>query len=305
MQGDQKQFYFLTADASPTLAVTSTAEVGISMIELTQWIRPDVMKAQKRILIFDACNSGQAIKDFAKFGTSQQQYTVARSDERSQQIKAIDKLNEQSGLFILAASASNQSAYEMGKYGQGMLTYALLSSIKQNHGILENGKFLDVSRWFDASKTIVSELTKENGARQTPQMVSNTNFNIGIVDSEVLAGIILPIEKAMFSTTNLQNNDEKIAADDLDLSQQINNKLANIATRGSSSQILFVPGNATDAYQINGRYEIIGNKVNVKANIWQNKKILFKIEVTGAKDLLDQLATSIANEAISVISEKK
>ena len=84
-------------------------------------IRDRVLKAQKRILVFDACNSGQAIKDFVKMGNTDQGYLAARNDAQAQQIKAIDKLNEKSGLFILSASASNQSAYELGRYSQGLL----------------------------------------------------------------------------------------------------------------------------------------------------------------------------------------
>ena len=41
-------------------------------------------------------------KDFVKMGNSDQNYLAARNDDNAQQIKAIDKLNEKSGLFILS-----------------------------------------------------------------------------------------------------------------------------------------------------------------------------------------------------------
>ena len=126
-------------------------------------------------------------------GNGNQDYMVARNEDKAQQTKAIDKLNEKSGLFILSASASNQSAYEIGRYSQGLLTYSLLKAIKLQPDILSNGKYLDVSRWFDAAKETVSEISKESGARQDPQIVSNTNFNIGVVDEEVIAKIVLPM----------------------------------------------------------------------------------------------------------------
>ncbi|MFZ4771184.1 MAG: caspase family protein, partial [Ferruginibacter sp.] len=144
METEKKQFYFLTADASKASAVSAIADVGISTAELTEWMKPQNIKAQKRILIFDACNSGQAIKDFVQLGSSDQNYMVARNEDKARQIKAIDKLNEHSGLFILSASASNQSAYEMGRYSQGLLTYSLLKAIKERPDILEAGKYLDV-----------------------------------------------------------------------------------------------------------------------------------------------------------------
>ncbi|MBC7872907.1 MAG: caspase family protein, partial [Ferruginibacter sp.] len=108
MEGKEKQFYFLTSDASKMSAADAIAAVGISTAELTEWMKPQNIKAQKRILIFDACNSGQAIKDFVKLGNNNQDYLAARNDDNARQIKEIDKLNEKSGLFILSASASDQ-----------------------------------------------------------------------------------------------------------------------------------------------------------------------------------------------------
>ncbi|MBK8300346.1 MAG: caspase family protein [Chitinophagaceae bacterium] len=130
MQGkaENKQFYFLTADASQASAASLASEVGISMAELTEWIKPANIKAQKRIMIFDACNSGQAIRDFVTLGNKDQGYAAARNDEKGQEIKAIAKLNEKSGLFILSASASNQNAYEMTRYSQGVTHLRIIKS---------------------------------------------------------------------------------------------------------------------------------------------------------------------------------
>jgi uncharacterized caspase-like protein len=69
MEGkNKKEFYLLTADASKASVGEGVTDVGISTAELTDWIKPQNIKAQKRILIFDACNSGQAIKDFVNWG---------------------------------------------------------------------------------------------------------------------------------------------------------------------------------------------------------------------------------------------
>jgi len=303
MAGDKKQFYFLTADASDATGTEAVADVGISTSELTEWMKPQNIKAQKRILIFDACNSGQAIKDFVNIGNTDQGYMVARNDEKGQQIKAIDKLNEQSGLFILSASASNQSAYEMGRYSQGLLTYSLLKAIKQQPDILAEGKYLDVSRWFNAAEKTVTELTKENGARQQPQIVSNTNFNIGIVDEEVMAKIVLPQEKPLFTNSNLQNADENIAYDDKELSKLLDAKLSDISARGSDGPIVYTPNLKTgDVWVLSGRYEIKGKSIVVRINIRQgNAAPKHRFELTGTTDKLNELATAIAEKATSLV----
>lgn len=302
MEGEQKQFYFLTADASTLAAGSSVTEVGISTAELTEWMKPQNIKAQKRILIFDACNSGQAIKDFVKMGNDNQNYLAARNDDNAQQIKAIDKLNEKSGLFILSASASNQSAYEMGRYSQGLLTYSLLKAIKQQPDILEEGKYLNVSRWFNAAEKTVSELAKETGARQEPQVVTNTNFNIGIVDNEVIAKISLPMEKPLFAASNFQNSDEAIADDDLELSKTINLQLSDLATRGADSKIVYVTAtNSPDAYSLSGRYTVTGNTISITVNLKQNKVIKTKFLVSGTKDKLKELVTAVVDKAAGMV----
>lgn len=299
MEGQSKQFYFLTADAS---GFANAADVGISTAELTEWMKPQNIKAQKRILILDACNSGQAIKDFVKMGDDKQNYMAARSDDKSQQIKAIDKLNEKSGLFILSASASNQSAYEMGRYSQGLLTYSLLKAIKQDPTILEDGKFLNVSRWFNAAEKTVTELSKENGARQEPQIVTNTNFNIGLVDEDVIAKIVLPTEKPLFASSNFQNADENIADDDLELSKLINLQLSDIASRGTDSKLVYVMStNSPDAYTLSGRYIVTGNKINVIINVKQNKVVKTKFELNGSLDKLKELSEAIADKAAEMV----
>ena len=303
--GDEKeknQFYFLTADASPATAAAALPEVGISTADLAGWMKPQNIKAQKRILIFDACNSGQAIRDFVKLGNNDQGYLAARNDEQSRQIKAIDKLNEQSGFFILSASASNQNAYEMGRYSQGLLTYSLLKAIRQQPDILDQGKYLDVSRWFSAAEKTVTEITKENGARQQPQLISNTNFNIGIVDEEVMAGIILPEQKPVFTTSIFINSDETIGDDDLELSMMINRKLADISSRGTDGNIVYLTGSSLpDAWSLTGRYEIKGNTVTVKVNLKQQKEIKNRFEITGTKDKIAELAAAIITKASSFV----
>ena len=305
-EADKKQFYFLTADASTLSSTDAVKEVGISTSELTDWINPQNIKAQKRILIFDACNSGQAIKDFVKLGNDNQNFVAARNDDKSQQVKAIDKLNEKSGLFILSASASDQSAYEMGRYSQGLLTYSLLKAIKLQPDILDDGKYLDISRWFNAAEKTVAEISKESGARQEPQIVTNTNFNIGIVDQDVMSQIVLPQEKPLFTNSNFQNADDEIAADDLGLNKLTNQQLNELSSSGVNAGITYISGSASpDVYVLSGRYTITGNNISLKLFIRQNNQVKQKTELAGTKDKLNELAILIANKTAEWVRANK
>ncbi|MEO7924794.1 MAG: caspase family protein [Chitinophagaceae bacterium] len=299
MQGNEnkKQFYFLTADASKSSAIDATAEVGISTAELTEWMKPSNIKAQKRIMIFDACNSGQAIKDFVKLGEPGQGYVVARSDEKGQQIKAIEKLNNQSGLFILAASASDQNAYEMGRYSQGLLTYALLKAIKQQPDILENGKYLDVSNWLNAAKKTVSTLAGETGARQEPQLNASNNFNIGMVDDDVRSKIVLSSEKPLFARSNFQNADSKF--DNIKLRSAVDKELMSISSRGADGDITYsAEYEGTDAYGLTGEYKIAGDSISTSILLIKGGiEILQRFEIKGNISDINSLAISITNAA--------
>jgi len=306
MKEDKKQFYFLTAEASLASANDAVADVGISTSELTEWIKPSNIKAQKRILIFDACKSGQAIRDFVKIGNPGQEYISARNDEKGQEIKAIEKLNEKSGLFIFSASASNQKAYEAGQYSQGILTYSLLKAMKEQPDILQDGKYLDLSRWFNAAEKTVTEISKELGVRQDPQIVSNTNFNIGLVDNEVIASIKLPADKLLFTVSNFQNGDENIADDNLGLNKLINQQFFDISSVETKSKIIFSQAtNSLNAYSLSGRYQIKGDDISIKINLKQNDFIKNKYEVQGKRSELKVLASKIIQLAIDWLNDNK
>jgi len=123
---DQK-FTLLTAEA------TKENPIGISTTDLQSWLSPEgphKMKANKMILIFDACHSGQASKELFTM--------MSYNEDRTNRIRQMEDLREKSGLLILAASAPNQAAYELPQYEQGLLTYCLLKPLKNNPDILDD-----------------------------------------------------------------------------------------------------------------------------------------------------------------------
>lgn len=302
MEGAKKTFYFLTADASGFDDMTQS---GISSSELSEWIKPANIKAQKRILIFDACNSGQAINELVKIGEKDQGLVAARNDDKAEQVKAIDKLNEKSGLFILSASATNQSAYEMSRYSQGLLTYALLKAIKDQPDILEDEKYLSVSRWFNAAEKTVSELIRTTRARQDPQVVSTTNFNLGLVDASVRAAIVMGNEIPLFSSCNFQNEDASIGYDDLKLSMLVNQQL-KLESGSATPTLSYMPDNdSRDAYFLSGRYVVNGNTVTLKINIKKGDQPPVQLVVTGTKDGGEELAKKVVKQVMEGLGSKK
>jgi len=296
VESEKNQFYFLTADASGATVAGALKNVGISTEELAEWIKPQVMKAQKRILIFDACNSGQAIKEIISFNKNTKDLLASRGDDNGKQIKAIEKLNEKSGMFILAASASDQKAYEIGKYNQGALTYSLLRAIKEQPDILEDRQFLNISRWFNAAEKSVNELARETGTRQQPQIVSTTNFNIGLVDDDVRNKIVLPFEKHLVTRSDFRNTELRI--DNLKLRTLVDNEIDDLSGNDNNALLLFSPEyDGVNVYAISGDYTIAGNDVSVSIILTKGgTEIKTRFEIRGVTDNTNNIAKSIAQK---------
>ena len=305
MESEKNQFYFLTADASNGTVSGALKNVGISTEELTDWIKPQSIKAQKRILILDACNSGQAIKEIISFNQDGKNLLASRGDEKGKQAKAIEKLNEKSGMFILSASAGDQKAYEMGKFNQGVLTYSLLKAIKEEPDILEDRQYLNISRWFNAAEKSVVELARETGARQQPQVVSTTNFNIGVVDEDVRNKIVLPFEKFLFTRSEFRNAELKI--DNLKLRSLADKELNTISENGGDNSILFNPDyEGANVYAITGDYSVTGDNVTVTVLLTKGgTEILHRYEIKGTTADLNRLTFAITSSAIDWISKSK
>lgn len=305
VEPEKNQFYFLTADASNATVTGALKDVGISTEELAEWIKPQSIKAQKRILIFDACNSGQAIKEIISFNSNNKGLLASRGDDKGKQIKAIEKLNEKSGMFILSASASDQKAYEMGKYNQGALTYSLLKAIKEEPDILENRQYLNISRWFNAAEKSVNELARETGARQQPQLVSTTNFNIGIVDDDVRNKIVLPYEKLLFTRSEFRNTESRL--DNLKLRNLIDKQLGEIADNESTGLFLYSPEyEGANIYALNGDYIIKGNEATISVLLVKGgNEIVNRFEIKGDISKPEKLAGQITTQTLEWIQSKR
>lgn len=114
--GDIEEDYFLVPSDVTQLYGNEEilAKKAISSTEIMKYSTE--IKAQKQLLIMDACQSGGAIETFASRGAAEQ--------------KAIMQLARSTGIMVLAASGSEQFATEFNELGHGAFTYALLEGLK-------------------------------------------------------------------------------------------------------------------------------------------------------------------------------
>lgn len=288
MMGEKDQvFTFLTAESS------TDKHVGITIKELQEWLSyegPNKILANKAILIFDACNSGQVTQDLL---------ALARSDEDSRKIRQIEDLKDKSGMFILAASAANQSAYEMPQYEQGLLTYCLLHTLKNNSGVLDDERFLNVQKWFLESENLLQQLVSSLGYDQDAQPFGSANIRIGEVDQEVKNSIVLAAEKPMVVCANVLN--ELTYDDDLHLKNLVNQELIRRAESSASAPIAFSRQESGDVNTINIVYAVTDEAVKCNVRLLKSGKLLHSTTVNGMKKELEVLASRIVSDVLSFV----
>lgn len=259
--GEKKNLYLLTSEASAYELNGVESDVAISTEEINLWMQK--VKANKQILILDACNSGQMVQNLKSM--------ITKRDVPADQQRALESLTDQTGMFILSASASGQSAYETSIYEQGLLTYSLLSGIKLGTGLRDN-KFIDVNKWFTTAGNQVKILATEIGGRQDPQIMGTASFDIGLVDETIVSGIKLAGKKKVFRRSRIIQ-DAELLNDDLELSALIDQELNNFSIRGVDSPLTFASDNLSpEAFSIRGKYSIRDKMIYANISLFRGQK---------------------------------
>jgi WD40 repeat protein len=281
---EKEQFYYLTKDiGSEKLDDKSIREAyAISSDELTKWLTD--IPAQKQVMIIDACNAGKVVESLA---------AVVSKDLNPSQIRALDRMKDRTGMFILTGSAKDKVSYEASQYGQGLLTYSLLQGMS---GLaLKDGKYVDVMTLFQYSRDQVPELAKGVGGIQTPVLAFPTgaaSFDIGIAGP----GVNIPVAqmKAVFIRNVFL--DENFG-DELRLVKALEEYFRKVTAKGAQAEMIYVDVNEYEnGYSIRGTYGYEGDAVVVKGSLFKGKTILGKFEVTGKKSDVSGLVEGIVGK---------
>jgi len=106
------KWYFIPHELTYPEREEDVKAKGISSDELSGYIKN--IKAQKILLLIDACKSGAVLVAFRGF------------EDR----KALSQLSRSTGVHIVAASTKDQFAAEVKELGHGVFTYILLEGLK-------------------------------------------------------------------------------------------------------------------------------------------------------------------------------
>jgi WD40 repeat protein len=178
-------YVFLTADAASADVGDPVVRgaVGVTSAEIGEWLR--LSPANKQVMVLDTCASGAAVDAL--------QGTRASTAERG---RALERMRDRTGLFVLAGSASDAVSYEATQFGQGLLTWSLLSGMRG--AALRDDQFVDVASWFAHAVDRVPELARSIGGLQQPLLATPAgghSFDIGTLDAR--ARTTIPLAEPM------------------------------------------------------------------------------------------------------------
>jgi WD40 repeat protein len=153
------RFYFLPQDFRYA-GEDSITKTGVGQDQLQGWVSR--IKAQKSVLLFDACESGSLIGD---------KIAMRGIEEKT----AIDRLTRAMGRTVLTATTDSKPAIE-GYRGHGVFTYTLLAGLDAADA--NNDGVIDVTELAQYVDRRLPELTYDAfKLRQVPQMsIVGSNF---------------------------------------------------------------------------------------------------------------------------------
>ncbi len=262
-----------TTDKSVLSIENSRKAMTVSSDELKDLMKQN--KALKQVLILDTCASGQAATSF-----------VQKRDLPSDQIRAIERLKDNTGFYVLMGSAADAVSYEASQYGQGLLTYSLLQGMKGAR--LRENQFADIGLLFSFAQEQVPQMAKNIGGIQQPRIITpdtSASFDIGKFTVEEQKLINLSNPKPLILRPTLQNKEQDY--DDLELTRALQTALreANyVSTRGEggANSLIFVDADEmVDAVKPSGSYVVKGDEITVTIRFIRNKIPVQTLTVNG------------------------
>ncbi len=288
-------YLYLTQEATTTdktvLAVeNSRAAMTISSEELKDLMKQN--KALKQVLVLDTCAAGALSNSL-----------VAKRDLPSDQVRAIERLKDNTGFFVLMGASADAVSYEASQYGQGLLTYSLLQAMKGAK--LREGQFADVSQLFGYAQEMVPTMAKNIGGIQQPLIITPDNsasFDIGKFTVDEQKQIVISSPKPLILRPSLRNS--TLRFDNLRLTQMLASQLRDasyIRVRGETSKIVFVEADEmTDAILPTGDYTVDGDTLKISVILIKNNVPLgSEIAVVGRLAEREQLVKKLVAQIIS------
>lgn len=287
---EQGQFHYLTTDIlsdkldDPIIRTTQ----AIGQDTLQEWIRQ--VRALKRILILDACNSGKVVDNLS----------IGEKSLNSDQRRALERMYDRSGMFVLAGSAGDKLSFEASQFGHGLLTYSLLNNIPLVAA--SNNTYVDVGKLFSQTLEEVPRLARDIGKHQQPELIGNSSFDIGILTAQMPYQVPQTVPVYIRpSFLNLAGN-----RDNIRLSGALSRYLEEM-TREPQAQMAFwdIDDFQGKYYYIGGTYTLNADQIECKVSVYERNTLVVEFSVQGSTARVEDLAEDIAQAAFLHIDRKR
>lgn len=276
-------FFFLLPDAA------SLADVGDPALREIRTLSADTLAdwmlrspAKKRVLVLDTCSAGKAFESL-----------MEPRNLSSDAIRAHTSARLRTGAWLLAGAAADQPSYEASRYGQGVLTYALLDGMK--HGAaLDEGDQLLVSLLFEHAEDRVPVFARGVGGVQQPLLRRGEGiFPLGELAEPDREAIPLAAERALVVRSSFQMEGR---GDRLRLGPAVDRQLRARADAPDASLAYFDENTFPAAWQLVGSYR--ETEGGVAAEGWLERRVddqldEHRIEAEAAD--IDSLAAVLAD----------
>ena len=274
---------------------SSREPLTINSLELARWVFD--IKAAKKVMIFDTCAAGAAQKDLLAM--------TKGTDEDRLQIRSLDRLRERTGFYILMGSSSDRVSYEANEYRQGLLTYSLLQAMTVDT-ILDDGRFLDVEKWFGYAENKVEDLAKGIGGVQKPYFFKGESktFAVGRIEKDERSGIQIAGRVPLILQPELREagkfTDKERLTDRLEAALMANSL---VSTRGEGVALNYVKAtNAANGYSPRGFYTLNADgTITAEVSLIQAEEEFAKVKITARREeIIEVLIKEIVKKAIEI-----
>ncbi|MBL7808054.1 MAG: caspase family protein [Saprospiraceae bacterium] len=246
--GDKSNFYYLTQDI--TFGKLNDDGIrkayAISDQELKDWMRE--IPAENKLLILDACNSGQAAINMGGI--------IARNMDPDK-ILAFNLMSGNTGSYVISGSSESGASFESEVFGHGLLTYSLLEGI---NGTALDGSKVDVLPLLLKSYRRVGELAKSLDKEQTPIIAKprgNASFYVGRNDGSIR--IDLPETKPMVIQSFLFDSQSYV--DNLDITTALNTLFRSKGIKGKQAPWFYSDiSRHSQGFSVRGIYTVQSDK---------------------------------------------
>jgi WD40 repeat protein len=287
--GQDGDYYYLTADARTGNLVDPAVrrQTAISSQELAEWIR--LIPALKQAVILDTCAAGRFVEKLSEI-----------RNVPASQARALERLKDRTGTYVLAGSSADAVSYESSRYGQGLLTYSVLFGMRG--AALREEEFVDVVRLFEHSADLVPQLATGLGGIQRPLFAApraGASFDIGSFGRAERERIPLATVRPLLLAVRVEEADSW--QDPLDVTRRVNATLREESARPDATVLFVEAREHADAFQLRGRYRVENGGVTVELRLFGPDRTVVSFEHTGSAVAVDSLSRELATRAVQVV----